>query len=105
MNLLKAIKSKQKKYRAFSYDMIYMKSSTNSDNAKSELPDVWQTASREIHKRLENQACPLVLGGTIWDFNKIKRKMGDDFQCDMIIIDEGSQVSLQQKKRPKDTAK
>ncbi|KAI8137501.1 hypothetical protein BJV82DRAFT_339605 [Fennellomyces sp. T-0311] len=94
MNLLKTIQKVQFRYQTNSFDVLYMKASSGKDEAKTELPEVDHCLSSTMDRKLPRITRPTVIGGTVWDFSKIKRKMGDAFECDMVIIDEGSQLPV-----------
>jgi len=42
----------------------------------------------------ENPGNPIVIGGTVWDWYKVRKEWNYDWSgCDMMIIDESSQAS------------
>ncbi|RUS14846.1 hypothetical protein BC937DRAFT_93240 [Endogone sp. FLAS-F59071] len=46
--------------------------------------------AKDLKKKLKNEA--VVVGGTVWDWYKVKQEWEEWEGCDIMIIDEGSQV-------------
>lgn len=59
-----------------------------------------QCKAKELKKCINNtQKGPLVVGGTVWDWYKVKNEWRTWRGCSMMIIDESSQVSVSKKEK------
>lgn len=83
-NLLERIFCTRKYYNKFTiFSMI--------GNMKSDEINVCE--EKDVSKKIASCKGPVVIGGTVWDWYKLRKTI----KCDIMMIDEGSQVSKKKK--------
>ena len=73
-----------------SFDIVAMESSSTT-NAVEGLKDAVRCKADQIGKHLPKKGA-VVVGGTVWDWHKVQKKPKFKLACDIMIIDESSQV-------------
>ena len=100
INLLKRIALVRTRHKASNtateksdspFDIVAMESSSNPD-AIDGLMDAVRCKADQIGKHLPKKGA-VVVGGTVWDWHKVQKKPKLKLACDIMIIDESSQVT------------
>ncbi|KAG2217331.1 hypothetical protein INT45_010780 [Circinella minor] len=73
-----------------SFDIVAMESASNTD-AVDGLSDAVRCKADQIGKHLPKKGAAVV-GGTVWDWHKVQKKPKLNLSCDIMIIDESSQL-------------
>ncbi|KAI7879184.1 P-loop containing nucleoside triphosphate hydrolase protein [Lichtheimia hyalospora FSU 10163] len=89
MNLLQRIATVRQRHDCTdSFTIISMEGYENSH----ENNEMIQCKAKDLKKRIKTHKGPLVIGGTVWDWYKIKSEWRTWQGCNMMIIDESSQL-------------
>ncbi|KAI9243296.1 P-loop containing nucleoside triphosphate hydrolase protein [Phascolomyces articulosus] len=93
INLLKRIALVQTRHQASKnlFTIIYMESSSSGNRATDGLGDAVHCKADQISKHMPREGA-VVIGGTVWDWHKVQKKPKLKLACDMMIIDESSQL-------------
>jgi DNA replication ATP-dependent helicase Dna2 len=83
-NLMERISYTRKNYKFTIFSMI--------ENLKRDGIEVCEEGEN-ISEKIAGYSGPIVIGGTVWDWHKVRKTI----ECDIIMIDEGSQVSKKKK--------
>lgn len=93
MNLLQRIATVRQRHSCTdSFTIISMKGSDDSHEVNTN--EMIQCKAKDLKKTIKSTSKgPLVVGGTVWDWYKVKNEWRTWKGCSMMIIDESSQVS------------
>lgn len=93
MNLLQRIATVRQRHSCTdSFTIISMKGSDDSHEVNTN--EMIQCKAQDLKKTIKSTGKgPLVVGGTVWDWYKVKNEWRTWQGCSMIIIDESTQVS------------
>lgn len=100
-NLLKRIEKVQKRhgFDASTFSIIYVHSSLENDRKfepdSNMIASHWSRSYSTIRtlKKDETKRRIYVMGGTVWNWEKIRNKWKTFQGCDMMILDESTQVN------------
>lgn len=96
MNLLKRIA--QVRSRSCSQKEFKLISLGSSGNNGDQEGMIHCTAQQLQRKVTEADIAAVVAGGTVWDWHKVRKQWNKWDGCDMMIIDEASQVKKNRRK-------
>ncbi|CAB4398827.1 unnamed protein product [Rhizophagus irregularis] len=89
-NLLNRISTVQKQHHKTSdFDIIYL----TDDSKKNHFNGIKKCRAQNLMSEIGINDKPIVIGGTVWDWFKVRKSWNSDWVgCDIMIIDEGSQL-------------
>lgn len=100
MNLLERVSTVRSRHRDTTTSDFHIISMESGKAIHDDMTVCKANDLPEIFAKLHRDAKAVVVGGTVWDWYKVKNKWASWQGCDMMIVDESSQARIPPSKPP-----